>query len=67
MNLRASIEQDDISATSAPGVSTADERSGICREQQKERPGERGNKTESWTKEQSATLVNIWKYLFQEI
>ena len=34
----------DISAISATGFSTADERSGICREQPKERPGERGNK-----------------------
>ena len=34
----------DISATSAAGASTADERSGICREQPKESPGERGNK-----------------------
>ena len=29
----------DISAISAAGVSTADELSGICREQPKERPG----------------------------
>ena len=29
----------DISAISAAGVGTADERSGICREQQKEHPG----------------------------
>ena len=58
----------DISATSPAGVSsTADEQSGIYREQTKERPGERGNKRESWTKEQSAILVNIWKDLFQEI
>ena len=58
----------DISATSAAGVSsTADERSGVCREQTKERPGERGNKRESWTKEQSANLVNTRKDLFQEI
>ena len=55
-------------ATSAAGVSsTADERSGICREQAKERLGERRNKRESWIKEQSAILVNMWKYLFQEI
>ena len=34
----------DISATSPAGVSsTADEQSGIYREQTKERPGERGN------------------------
>ena len=57
----------DISAISAAGVSTADERSGICREQAKERPGERGNKRESWTKEQSFVLVNMWKDLFQDI
>ena len=57
----------DISAISAAGVSTADERSGICREQAKERPGERGNKRESWTKEQSVILVNMWKDLFQDI
>ena len=38
----------DISATCPAGVSsTADEQSGICREQTKERPGERGNKRES--------------------
>ena len=30
----------DVSANSAAGVSTADERSDICREQTKERPGE---------------------------
>ena len=57
----------DISAISATGVSTADDRSGICREQPKERPGERGNKRESWTKEQSFILVNMWKDLFQDI
>ena len=58
----------NISATSAAGVSsTADERSGICREQAKERLGERRNKRESWIKEQSAILVNMWKDLFQEI
>ena len=58
----------DISLTSQAGVnSTADEQSGICREQTKERQGERGNKRESWTKEQSTVLVNIWKDLFQEI
>ena len=58
----------DISATSTAGVSTtADEQSGIYREQTKERPGERGNKRESWTKEQSAILVNMWKDLFREI
>ena len=56
-----------VSATSAAGVSTADERSGICREQTKDHPGERRNKRESWTKEQSAILVNMWKDLFQEI
>ena len=28
---------------------------------------EKGNKQESWTKEQSAILVNMWKYLFQQI
>ena len=57
----------DISATSPAGVSSiADEQSGICREQT-ERPGARGNKRESWTKEQSAILVNLWKDLFQEI
>ena len=33
----------DVSATSPAGVNTDDERSGICREQTKERPGERGN------------------------
>ena len=49
----------DISAISAAGVSTADDPSGICREQPKEHPGERGNKRESWTKEQSAILVNM--------
>ena len=43
------------------------ETNGICRGQTKERPGERGNKRESWTKEQSAILVNMWKDLFQEI
>ena len=37
----------DISAISAAGVSTADDPSGICREQPKEHPGERGNKRES--------------------
>ena len=57
----------DVSATSAAGVSTADERSRICREQTKERPGEKGNKRESWTKEQSVILVNMWKDLFLEI
>ena len=34
----------DVSATSAAGVSTADERSVICREQTKERPGEEETK-----------------------
>ena len=34
----------DVSATSAAGVNTVDERSGICREQTKECPGERGTK-----------------------
>ena len=57
----------DISAISAVGVSTADERSGICREQPKARPGEKGNKRASWSKEQSAILVKTWKDLFQEI
>ena len=58
----------DISATSAAEVSsTADERSGICREQTKKCQGEKGNKRESWTKEQSAIIVNLWKDLFQEI
>ena len=57
----------DISAISAVGVSTADERSGICREQPKARPGEKGNKRASWTKERSAILVKTWKDLFQEI
>ena len=57
----------DISAISAAEVSTADERTGICREQPKERPGERGNKRESWTKEQGAILVKMQKDLFQEI
>ena len=58
----------DISATSAAGVSsTADEQSGICREQTKERPGERGNKRESWAKEQSAILVNMRRDLSQGI
>ena len=48
-------------------ISTADERSGICREQTKERPRERGNKRELWTKEQSAILVYKWRDVFQEI
>ena len=58
----------DISATSAAGVNSfADEWSGICREQTKERPKERENKRESWTKEQSAILVTMGNDLFQEI
>ena len=57
----------DISATSGEGVSrTADEKSGICREQAKEHQGERGSKLEWWTKEQNTILVNMWKDLFQE-
>ena len=49
----------DVSATSGAGVSTADEQSGICREQTKEHPRERGNKRESWSKEQSVILLNM--------
>ena len=30
-------------------------------------PRKKGNKQESWTKEQSAIIVNMWKDLFQEI
>ena len=50
----------DASVTSAAVVITADERRGTCREQTKERLGERGNKRETWTEEQSPILANMW-------